>query len=75
MQLVALTAQLQQFELKNQALTRKVANKPNNKDTPKTETNNRTNNRQDGYKWAWKVMKPKGKKPDTKTVNGNNYWF
>ena len=44
-QLVALTAQLQQVELKNQSLTRRVANKPTDKDNPKTETHNRTNNR------------------------------
>ena len=71
MQLVALTAQLQQFELKNQALTMKVDNKPTNKDTPKTETNDRTNHGQDESKWSWKAIKPKGNKPDTKTVNGN----
>ena len=51
-QLVALTAQLQMVELKNQSLNRRVANKPTDKDNPKTETNNRTNNRQDGSKWA-----------------------
>ena len=51
-QIVALTSQLQQVELKNQSLTRIVANKPADKDNPKTETNNRTNNRQDGSKWA-----------------------
>ena len=44
-QLVALTAQLQQVELKNQAPTRRVANKLTDKDNPKTETHNRTNNR------------------------------
>ena len=51
-QLVALNAQLQQVELKNQALTRKVSNKPTNKDIHKTETNDRTNNGQDRSKWA-----------------------
>ena len=74
-QLVALTAQIQQVEFKNQALTRKVSNKPTNKDTPKTETNNSSNNWQDGSKWACKSIKPKGNKPDTKTVDGKNYWF
>ena len=44
-QIVALTAQLQQVELKNQSLTRRVAKKPADKDNPKTETHNRTNNR------------------------------
>ena len=51
-QLVALTAHLQQFELKNQALTRRVSKKPTDKDNPNTETKNRTNNGQDGSKWA-----------------------
>ena len=56
-QLVALTSQLQQVDLKNQALTRKFSNKPTNKDTPKTETNNTTNNGKDGSKWARKAIK------------------
>ena len=74
-QLVALNAQIQQVELNKQALTRKVANKLTNKDTPKMETNNRTKNGQDGSKWAWKTIKPKKNEPDTKTVDGKNYWF
>ena len=35
-QLVALTAQIQQVDIKNQSLTRRVANKPTDKDNPKT---------------------------------------
>ena len=56
-QLFTLTSQLQQVDLKNQALTRKFSNKPTNKDTPKTETNNTTNNGKDGSKWARKAIK------------------
>ena len=74
-QIVALTSQLQQVELKNQSLTRIVANKPADKDNPKTDTNNRTNNGQDGSKRACKSIKPKGNEPDTKTFDRKNYWF
>ena len=74
-QQVALNSQLQQVDLKNQVLTIIISNKPTDKDNPKMETNNRTNNGQDGSKWEWKAIKLKGNEPDTKTVDGKNYWF
>ena len=74
-QLVALTAQLEQVEVKNKHLMKKLKNnfpKPD-KEKGKGKEKGKNKGKKDGDKWAWKDKPPKSNQPKKKTVDGKQY--
>ena len=68
-QLVALTAQLEQIDLLNKKLQKKIKeNKPNDKSKGKKKKDSKN-----ADKWKWKEVPPKSGQKHTKTFEGKEY--
>ena len=71
-QLVALTAQLKQIEIKHKNLQKKWKD---NQKKKKKDDKSKGSNKSDNKKWKWKSVAPKNNESKTKVFEGKTYFW